>query len=78
MYNLVKTTLKNLIQKRSQPSGWEMFTRCSFDKKENKLNYYKGKDCIEELCKKLKESAAEIINHEKTRIGTINQQIFFL
>ena len=42
-----------------------MFTRCSFDKTENKLSYYRGKDCVEELCKKLKESATEIINHEK-------------
>ena len=42
-----------------------MFIRCSFDKKENKLNYYRGKDCIEKLCKKLKESATEIINREK-------------
>ena len=49
-----------------------MFTGCSFNKKENKLNYYKGKDCIEELCKKLKESAMEIINHEKKRNGIIN------
>ena len=45
-----------------------MFTRCSFDKKENKLNYYRGKDCIEKLCKKLKESANEIINREKKEI----------
>ena len=42
-----------------------MFIRCSFDKKENKLNYYRGKDCIEKLCKKFKESANEIINREK-------------
>ena len=42
-----------------------MFTRCSFDKRENKLNYYRGKDCIEKFCKKLKESAMEIINHEE-------------
>ena len=45
-----------------------MFIRCSFDKKENKLNYYRGKDCIEKLCKKLKESANEIINREKKEI----------
>ena len=31
-----------------------MFTRCSFDNKENKLIYYRGKDCIEKLCKKLR------------------------
>ena len=42
-----------------------MFIRCSFDKKENKFNYYRGKDCIEKLCKKFKESANEIINREK-------------
>ena len=37
---------------RHEPSGWSMFIRCSFDKKENKLNYCRGKDCIEKLCKK--------------------------
>ena len=45
-----------------------MFIRCSFDKKENKLNYYRGKDCIEELCKKLKENSMEKINYEKEEI----------
>ena len=25
---------------RQEPSGWAMFTRCSFDKKQNKINYY--------------------------------------
>ena len=49
---------------RHDPSGWSMFIRSSFDKKENKLDYYGGKDCIEKLCKKLKESAMEIINRE--------------
>ena len=42
-----------------------MFTRCSFDKKENKLNYYRGKDYIETLCKKLKERATRIIKYEE-------------
>ena len=31
-------------QARHEPSGWSMFTRFSFDKKENKLNHYRGKD----------------------------------
>ena len=39
---------------RHEPSEWSMFTRCSFDKRENKLNYYRGKDCIENLCKNQK------------------------
>ena len=55
-------------KKARQPSGWAMFKRCYFNKKENKLYYYRGKDCIEELCKKLKESAMEIINFEKKEI----------
>ena len=57
---------------KHEPSGWSLFTRCSFDGKENKLNFYRGKDYIEKLCKKLKESAREIINREKKRNGTIN------
>ena len=67
-YNLVKTAPKNLTQKKKskhEPSGWAMFTGCSFDKKENKRNYYRGKDCIEKLCKKLKESAMKIIDYEE-------------
>ena len=53
-------------------SGWAMFTCCSFDEKENKLNYYRGKDCIEKLCKKLKKRAMKIINYEKKRNDTID------
>ena len=39
---------------RHEPSRWALYTRCSFDKKENKLNYYRRKDCIEKACKKNK------------------------
>ena len=53
---------------RHEPSGWAMFTRCSFDKKENKINYYRGKDCIENLFKKIKESAMKIIYHEEKKM----------
>ena len=52
---------------KHEPSGWEMFTRCSFDEKENKLNSYRGKDCIEKLSKKLKGRAMKIINYKKKR-----------
>ena len=53
---------------RHEPSGWAIFTRCSFDKKENKFNYYRGKDCIEKLCKKLKERAMKIIYYEEKKM----------
>ena len=46
-----------------EPSGRAMFMSCSFDKKENKLDYYGGKYCIEKSCKKLKE----IVNEKKIK-----------
>ena len=49
-----------------------MFINCSFDEKENKLDYYREKDCIEKLCKKLKKRAMKIINYEKKRNDTTN------
>ena len=45
-----------------------MFTKCSCDEKENKLNYYRGKNCIEKLSKKLKERVLKIINYEEKEI----------
>ena len=50
---------------KHEPSGLAMFTKCSFDEKENKLDYCRRKDCIEKLCKKLKKRAMKIINYEK-------------
>ena len=60
---------KSYTEKKAihEPSGWAMFTSCSFDEKENKLNYYRGKDCIEKLCKNLKKRAMKIINYEKKK-----------
>ena len=42
-----------------------MFAKCSFDEKENKLDYYREKDCIKELCKKLKKRAMKITYYEE-------------
>ena len=50
---------------RHEPSPWSMFKKCSFNEKENKIDYYRGKDCIEILCEKIKESAMEIIDYKK-------------
>ena len=51
-----------------------MFTRCSFDEKEDKLNYYRGKDSIEKLCKKLKKLAMKIINYEEKEMIPLTKQ----
>ena len=72
----MKTIPKNLTHKkaRHEPSGWAMFTRCSFDKKENELSYYRGKDCIEKLCKKSKECAIKIIDYEEKEMIPLTKE----
>ena len=50
------------------PSGYSIFTSCSFDESKNKLNYYRGDDCMKKFCKDLREHAMKIINYEKKKI----------
>ena len=42
-----------------------MFTNCSFDETKNKLDCYRGEDCMERFCKDLREHAMKIINYEE-------------
>ena len=53
------------------PSGYSLFTHCSFDKSKNKLNHYRGKD--------LRERATKIINYEKKKMIplTIKENIHY-
>ena len=45
------------------PSGYSLFTHCSFDQTKNKLNNYRGKDCMKKFCK----HATKIFNYEKKK-----------
>ena len=47
------------------PSGYSLFTHCSFDKTKNKLDYYRGEDCMKKFCLNLRQHATKIINYEK-------------
>ena len=47
------------------PSGYSLFTHCSFDRAKNKIDHYRGNDCMKKFCKDLKEHATKIINYEK-------------
>ena len=47
------------------PSGYSIYTSCSFDKSNNKLSYYRGEDCMKIFCKDLKNHAIKIIDCEK-------------
>ena len=69
------------------PSGYSIFTSCSFDESENKLNYYRGKFCMKNFSKDLREHTSKIINYEKTKIIPIiteekiyhnKQKIFYI
>ena len=51
-YNTPEESSTTKINKHT-PSGYSIFTHCSFDKSKNKLNYYRGEDCITKFCKDL-------------------------
>ena len=50
------------------PSGYSLFTHCSFDKTKYKLDYYRGDNCMEKFCKDLGEHATKIINYVKKKM----------
>ena len=76
---VIYADLERLLEKMSTchnnptPSGYSLFTHCSFDTTKNKLDYYRGKYCIKKLCLDLKELAAIIINYKK-RNHAINKR----
>ena len=47
------------------PSGYSIYTNCSFDKSNNELSYYRGEDCMKRFCKDLKDHATKIIYFKK-------------
>ena len=51
-----------------------MFTKCSFDATKNKLDYYRGIDCIKMLRKKLKNHALKIINYEDEELIPLSEE----
>ena len=44
------------------PSGYSIFTNCTFDKSYNKLNYYRGEDRMNRFSKDLRDHATRIID----------------
>ena len=50
------------------PSGYSLFTNCSFDESKNKISYYRGDDCMKKFCKDLRERSTKIINYEKKKM----------
>ena len=50
------------------PSGYSLFTHCSFETTKNKLDYYRGKNCMKIFYLDLREYAIKIINYEKKKM----------
>ena len=56
------------------PSGYSIFTHCSFDKTKNKLNHYRGKGCMKKFCKDLRKHDTKIINYEKKKMIPLTKE----
>ena len=60
--------MKNLAQRKKNnhtPSGYSLFTNCSFDARKNKPHCYKGEDCMRRCYEDLTDHATKIINYEE-------------
>ena len=70
----ISTCYNNLVESstteinKHTPSGYLLFTHCSFDKTKNKLDYYRGEDCMKKFCLNLREHSSKIINYEKKKM----------
>ena len=61
------------------PSRYSIFTSCSFDQTQNKLDHYRGKDYMKKFCKDLREHATKIISYEKKKMIplTVKEKIHY-
>ena len=60
-HNNPKKSSTNKISKHTA-SGYSLFRNCSFDTIKNKLDYYRGKNCMKKFFLDLREHATKIIN----------------
>ena len=64
-YNKPEKSSKSTKINKHTPSGYSSFTHYSFDTTKNKLDYYRGKNCMKNFCLDLRGHATKIINYEK-------------
>ena len=56
------------------PSGYLLFTHCSFDTTKNKLDYYTIKDCMKSFCLDLRKHATKMINYGKKEMIPLTKE----
>ena len=49
----------------NEPWGYSLVLVSSFNSKQNKHYFYRGKNCIKRFCRDLKELATKIINYDE-------------
>ena len=57
------------------PSGYWLFTQCSFETTKNNLDYYRGKNCMKNFCLDLREHATKIIKYEKKEMIPLAKEV---
>ena len=59
---------------KHEPSSWAMTVKCLFDLTKSKHDYYRERDCIKKLCKKLRDRAMAIINYKEKETIPLNDE----
>ena len=63
--NNPKKSSTTKINKHAPPSGYSLFTHCSFDTTKNKLDYHRDKNCMKTFFLAVREHATKITDYEK-------------
>ena len=69
---------KSYIERKAihEPFGYSLDLVSSFDPKQNKHSFYRGRDCAQKVCKDLEQHTIKIINFkEKDMIPITNKDI---
>ena len=55
-----------------EPYGYSLDLITSFDRKETKHSFFRGKDCIKKFCEEIRDISTKIVNWKKKN-GCINR-----
>ena len=56
------------------PCGYSMYTQCSFDNTKNKLDHYRGEDCMKKFADSLKDHGSIKINYEQKKLIKLTEK----
>ena len=56
------------------PFTYSLFTHCSFDTTKDRLDYYRGKNCMRNVCLDLSEHVTKKINYEKKEMIPLTKE----